>query len=65
MAASLGNAALVSALLRAGAEVNLLAPDGSSALMSAAENGSLPIVRALLESGANASVSRNDGLTND
>ena len=45
MAAGTGNGPVVALLLQNGADANALHPEGSTALMAAAENGSLPIVK--------------------
>ncbi len=53
MACSNGNAAIVEALLKAGADVNSVKPNGTTALMLAAASGSAPAVKLLLDRGAN------------
>ena len=51
-AATVGNAAIVSALLRAGADADAAYGDGETPLMIAARTGSVDAVKALLERGA-------------
>ena len=51
-AATLGNAAIVNALLRAGAQANAAYGEGETALMVASRSGSAESVKLLLEAGA-------------
>ena len=48
-----GNAAVVEALLKAGADPNTALPDGETALMTAARTGKVDAVKFLLAHGAN------------
>jgi len=52
MACTNGNAAIIEALLKAGADVNSVKPNGTTALMLAASSGSAPAVKLLLDRGA-------------
>src|SRR6185295_9716797 len=52
-AASLGDARMVEALLRAGARPDLANQDGETPLMLAIKSGALPVVDALVKAGAN------------
>lgn len=58
-----GRAELVELLVANGAEVNLQARDGRTALMCAAKNGDAQAVKALLRSGASVNVADNEGET--
>ena len=51
-AATIGNAAIVNALLRAGADADAAYGDGETPLMMAARTGSVEAVKLLLEAGA-------------
>ena len=53
LACSKANAAMVEKLLKAGADPNLALLSGETALMAAAEKGSLDAVKLLLDHGAN------------
>ena len=53
LAARNGSAALIEALVKAGADPNTASREGETALMTAARSGSLAAVRALLALGAN------------
>ena len=53
MAAKNGDAAMIGALLKAGADANLATTDGMTPLMAAALSGSVDAARVLLDSGAN------------
>lgn len=52
---------IVQELIRAGATVDLAIEDGTNPLLLAAENGYPEIVRCLVESGANLSVTHGGG----
>ena len=58
-----GPAELVTALLTAGAEVNLPANNGATPLLIASQNGHIEIVAALLDAGANVNLPENNGAT--
>ena len=64
-AATIGNAAIVNALLRAGADANAAYGEGETPLMMAARTGSVESVKLLLEAGADVErrreVPRPDG----
>ena len=62
LAAGSGNGPVVALLLQHGAPADAIHTDGSSALMAAAENGSEPIVKALIKV-SNVNAARHDGLT--
>lgn len=49
--------------LKAGVPVNLLEGNGWTALHSAARNGSVPVVRLLLQKGANKTIKDKTGRT--
>ncbi|MBG6092163.1 ankyrin repeat domain-containing protein [Actinomadura viridis] len=53
--------AIVSALLRAGADPDLPRPDGWTPLMLAAFHGYVEVIRALVAAGADVSASKDDG----
>jgi ankyrin repeat protein len=53
----------IDVLLKAGANPNAKAPDGSSLLHQAAQAGNLDIIRKLAEHGVNFNQTNNDGLT--
>lgn len=55
--------ATVEALIKGGADVELIDPDGDTALMSAARYGALTAVDVLLEHGADACFGNSDGFT--
>jgi ankyrin repeat protein len=63
LAAITGDAELVEALLKAGAEANAPLTDGTTPLMIAASSGSVPAVRALLEHGAAVNARESHGET--
>jgi ankyrin repeat protein len=63
LAANKGDAATVEALLGAGADANLTARDGRTALMEAAGAGSLEAVRALVAKGAEVNAKAAGGMT--
>ena len=48
-------------VLEAGADQNAARHDGATALMDAAENGHLEVVRVLLEAGADQNAARQNG----
>jgi ankyrin repeat protein len=52
LASQMGSAAIVQALIGAGADLNLQNKDGETALMQASEKGHTAIVQALIEAGA-------------
>ena len=52
LAALNGNAAVIAALLEAGADVNAASPEGETPLMAAARNGKVDALRLLLQHGA-------------
>ena len=58
-----GNENIVSALVHAGADVNLSRRDGQTALMKAAYDGQITIVNAMLQEGADVNKVDNRGLT--
>ncbi|HKP37790.1 MAG TPA: ankyrin repeat domain-containing protein [Pyrinomonadaceae bacterium] len=58
-----GRPELVELLIANGAEVNLQARDGSSAIMYAAKNSDIQAVKALLKSGALVNLADNEGET--
>lgn len=60
-----GRLALAERLLAAGADVDALAPNKSTAIMLAARNGHIDVVRALLRGGANLDVRNEAGQTAD
>ncbi len=62
-AAKTGDRAAVAALLKTGADVNALEPDGTTALHWAARRGDRAIVSMLLSAGAKVSVANRYGIT--
>ncbi|MDD3470914.1 MAG: ankyrin repeat domain-containing protein [Thermoguttaceae bacterium] len=62
-AASCGDAAMVEALLAAGASVDLKNRDGVTPLLLAAQENQLEVVRILLAAGADLNVRANEGIT--
>lgn len=60
-----GRLELARRLLTAGAAIDALAPNKSSALMLAARNGHIDVVRALLRAGANLDLRNDAGQTAD
>lgn len=60
-----GRLELAERLLAAGATIDALAPNKSSALMLAARNGHIDVVRALLRAGANVDLRNDAGQTAD
>jgi ankyrin repeat protein len=62
-AASADKLAVVEALLKAGADVNLRDKQGDTALTVAARDASAPVVKALLGAGANADLRNNNRAT--
>jgi ankyrin repeat protein len=58
-----GDVSAVQALLAKGADVNMKAAGGMTALMSAAHEGRFAVVQALLAKGADVNASRDDGVT--
>jgi len=56
LAATNGNAAIVDALLKSGADANAVLPEGQTVMMAAARTGTPAVVKALLASGADPNV---------
>ena len=54
---------MVQVLLEAGADKNVAKQDGATALMAAAQNGHLKVVRVLLEAGADKNAAKQNGAT--
>ena len=54
---------VVTALIEAGADINLAKKDGGTPLYSASQKGHLEVVRELLRGGANVDQAEKDGAT--
>src|SRR5262249_28076761 len=60
-AAEAGNRNAVVAMLARGADVNVAGPDGTTAIMWAASNDDVELVRALIKAGANVNAKNKFG----
>ena len=63
IAAEMGRLAVVQYLMEQGADVNIAAEDGRSAIFIAAQKGCFEIVRYLVEHGADKNTATDDGWT--
>lgn len=62
-AASSGDLEVVNALIKAGADINAVAPDGSSPMIMAAREGHIEIIKLLLSLHANTDIQNENGMT--
>ena len=63
MAAAQGHAAVITALIQVGADLNLANKNGATPAFIAAQNGHVEVIKALHEAGADLNQALNDGAT--